>query len=79
VKLHLSSFVLGYAAGAATAVVAPRLRPLFLEIATGVYKLGDAAVLRVARAREDVEDLLAEARARARGLRQSRPAPVAQA
>jgi hypothetical protein len=66
VKLHLTSFVLGVAVGAGGAALAPRFRPLFLELATGAYRVLDAALLRVARGRENVADLLAEARARAR-------------
>jgi hypothetical protein len=65
-KLHVPSFLLGVTVGAGGAVVAPRLRAVALEIATTFYKLADAAVVRVARGREDLSDLLAEARARAR-------------
>jgi hypothetical protein len=64
---HLPSFVIGYVAGFATAGAAPRLRPLAVELATAAYKLADALAARAARGREDVQDLLAEARARARG------------
>jgi hypothetical protein len=66
-RFHLPSFLLGVAAGASGAAIAPRLRPLVLEIATDCYRVFDAAMLRVARTREDVSDLFAEARARARG------------
>ena len=65
-KLHVPSFMAGVAVGASGAVVAPRLRPVALEIATTFYRIGDAALVRLSRAREDVSDLLAEARARAR-------------
>lgn len=65
-KLHVPSFVLGVGVGAGGAVIAPRLRAVALEIATTFYKLGDAVVVRVARGREDISDLLAEAKARAR-------------
>lgn len=65
-RFHLPSFMLGVAVGASGAAVAPRIRPLALEIATDCYRVFDAAMLRVARGREDVSDLLAEARARAR-------------
>ena len=66
---HLPSFLLGLAVGASGATVAPRMRPLVLELATGCYRVFDAAMVRVARGRENVSDLLAEARARARGMR----------
>jgi hypothetical protein len=66
-KLHVPSFLIGVSLGAGGAAIAPRMRAVALEIATTFYKLGDAAVVRVARAREDVADLLAEAKARARG------------
>jgi len=75
-KLHLSSFMLGFGVGASTAAVAPRLRPVALELATTFYKIADALMVRVARSREDVADLLAEAKARARS-RLRRPEPVA--
>jgi hypothetical protein len=65
-KLYLPSFLLGVSVGAAGAVIAPRLRPLALEIATAFYRIGDQAMVRVARGREDISDLLAEAKARAR-------------
>jgi hypothetical protein len=67
-KFHLPSFVLGLATGASGAALAPRLRPLALEIATGFYRILDAALLRVARGREDLADLFAEARSRARDM-----------
>ena len=65
-KFHVPSFVLGVAAGASGAAVANRLRPIALELATAVYRVWDAVLLRVARGREDLSDLLAEARALAR-------------
>jgi hypothetical protein len=65
-KLHVPSFVMGVAVGAAGTALAPRVRPLALELATIGYRVVDAALLRLARGREDVADLLAEARARAR-------------
>ncbi|MDB4953508.1 MAG: hypothetical protein JWO36_1077 [Myxococcales bacterium] len=65
-KLHLPSFLIGASMGATGAVIAPRLRPLALEIATVFYRIGDTAMVRIARAREDFTDLLAEAKARAR-------------
>lgn len=65
-KLHIPSFMIGVGVGASGAAVVPRLRPVFLEIATRVYKLGDIVMVRLARTREDLSDLLAEAKARAR-------------
>jgi hypothetical protein len=65
-KLHVPSFVLGLGVGAGGAAIAPRLRAVALEIATTFYRLGDAVVVKVARGREDLSDLLAEAKARAR-------------
>ena len=74
-RFHLPSFLLGVATGASGAALAPRLRPLVLEIATDCYRVIDAAMLRLARGREDIADLLAEARARARGKLRKNGAP----
>ncbi len=65
-KFHLPSFALGWVSGAGTALLAPRLRKLALELATSAYRAADGVAVRMARKREDLEDLLAEARARAR-------------
>ena len=65
-KLHLPSFLLGFSVGASGALIAPRLRPIALELAATCYRIGDAAMVRLARSREDLSDLLAEAKARAR-------------
>ncbi len=65
-RFHLPSYLLGVATGASGAALAPRLRPVVLEIATGCYRVYDEVMLRVARARENVSDVFAEARARAR-------------
>jgi hypothetical protein len=59
--------LIGVTMGASGAIVAPRLRPLALEVATACYRIGDHVMVRIARAREDLSDLLAEAKARARG------------
>jgi hypothetical protein len=76
-KLHVPSFLIGVAVGASGASIAPKLRVVALEIATTFYKLGDAVVVRIARGREDLTDLLAEAKARARGrISPMRQAPV---
>jgi hypothetical protein len=64
--------LLGVVTGASGAALAPRLRPVVLEIATGCYRVYDAAMLRVARARENTSDLFAEARALARDRAQRR-------
>ena len=72
-KFHLPSFLLGTVAGASGAVLAPRLRPIALELATGCYRVFDAAMVKLARGRESVSDLLAEARTRARGTLRSIP------
>ena len=72
-RFHLPSFLLGAATGASGAALAPRLRPLALELATGCYRVVDAALVKLARGRESVADLLAEARMRARGTLRSMP------
>jgi hypothetical protein len=63
---HVPSFLLGYAAGLGTGLVLPRLRPVALEVATALHKFGDDLAARVATVREDLEDVVAEARARLR-------------
>jgi len=65
-KLDVPSFLLGAALGAGAVALAPRLRPIALEIASSLVKLGDAITVRIARGREGLEDLWAEAKARAR-------------
>lgn len=65
-KLHLPSFLAGVVVGAGGATIAPRLRPVVLEIATTFYRISDAMMVSIARKREDLADLLAEAKARAR-------------
>ncbi len=67
-KFHFPSFLLGYGAGAATAFASKRVRPLLLEILAAGYRLADSVAARAVMKREDLEDLFAEARARARGL-----------
>jgi hypothetical protein len=64
-KFHFPSFVIGYAAGAATAALAPKIKPIVLELAAAGYRIADAIAVVAARKREDLADLLAEARARA--------------
>jgi hypothetical protein len=63
---HFGSFAIGYAAGLGTAAVAPRLRRLGVSLATVAFRVVDGFAVRAARKREDLEDILAEARARAR-------------
>jgi hypothetical protein len=46
--------------------MAPRLRPLALELLSAVFEAIDHLTVRIARSREAVEDFVAEARARAR-------------
>lgn len=65
-KFHFPSFALGVVTGASAATLAPRVKPLVLDLATAWYRLADAALLRVARGRETFSDVLAEAKARAR-------------
>jgi hypothetical protein len=66
---HWPSFVMGYGAGVASAAASKRLRPLAVELVTHLYRLADGVVARLVATREDLEDLFAEARARARNLR----------
>lgn len=66
-KFHWQSFLLGYGAGAGTVLLGKQLRPLLLEVATAGYRFVDAILARSTMKKEDLEDLFAEARARARG------------
>ncbi|AKU92042.1 hypothetical protein [Vulgatibacter incomptus] len=66
-KFHLPSFLIGYGAGAGTVLLSKHLRPLLVELATAGYRFVDAIVARGAMKQEDLSDLMAEARARARG------------
>jgi hypothetical protein len=66
-RFHWPSFVLGYAAGLGSAALSKRLRPLLVELGAIAYRAVDAIAARAVMLREDVEDLLAEARARVRG------------
>lgn len=70
--IHWGSFFAGWVTGVATASLGKRLRPAIVELAGGAYQLSDSLAARLAMRREDAEDLLAEARARARNAR--RPA-----
>jgi len=64
-RFHLPSFLIGYGAGVASALLAPRLKPVAQALATAGYRFADAIAVAVARRREDLSDLMAEARARA--------------
>lgn len=70
-KFHTGSFLLGYAAGAGSVLLGRRLKPVLLEAATAIYQVVDAVLARAAMSREDLEDIFAEAKARARGRRAS--------
>lgn len=66
-RFHIPSFFIGFVAGATAKAMAPRLRPVALEIATVAFKIARSVTTHATRRREDLEDLVAEARARARG------------
>jgi predicted RNA-binding Zn ribbon-like protein len=70
VSFHLPSFLLGYGAGATSVLAARHLRPLLVELATLGYRFVDAVAARAAMRQEDLEDLFAEAKARAARSRQ---------
>jgi hypothetical protein len=61
-----SSFALGYVAGYGSALLAPRLRRMGVALATAGFRAADEVAMRLARKREDLQDILAEGRARAR-------------
>ncbi|MDJ0865711.1 MAG: hypothetical protein QNK03_06360 [Myxococcota bacterium] len=66
-RFDLGSFLLGCGVGAATVVVGRHLRPALVEAATAGYQIIDGIAARIAIVQEDFEDVLAEAKARARG------------
>jgi len=72
-KFHWPSFLLGCGAGAAGVLFAKQLRPVVVELATAAYQVYDAIAARTAMWREDVDDAVAEARARARRVRPLKP------
>ncbi|MCY1044560.1 hypothetical protein OV208_24805 [Corallococcus sp. bb12-1] len=78
-KFDLPSFLLGYGAGASTMLLGKHLRPLLVEVATAGYRFVDKVAARAAMKQEDLEDLMAEAKARARREERTRPAGQAQA
>jgi hypothetical protein len=63
---HLPSFLLGFVAGNVTGYFARELRPVAVDVATAGVQLWDAAWSRIVGFGEDVEDVVAEAKARAR-------------
>lgn len=63
---HFPSFALGFAAGASSVALRPHLRRIAVEMVTAGCRVADAIGVRLARSREDLDDLVAEARARAR-------------
>ena len=65
-RFHFTSFAIGVGVGVAAVVLGRHLRPAFVEMASAAYGLADAAAARVAVVQEDLEDALAEAKARAR-------------
>jgi hypothetical protein len=78
-EFSLVSFLAGCAVGAGAVLLAPRLKPVLVEMLTGAFKLWDAALAQVHVRREDLEDVIAEARARARGEVTPEPRPEATA
>jgi hypothetical protein len=75
-KFHWPSFFIGYGAGAASVLFAKQLRPILLEVATAAYRLSDAVAARAAMWWEDIDDVLAEGKARVRSPRPSKPVRV---
>lgn len=73
-RFSLSSFVLGWMAGVATASMGRRLRPVLVELAAAGYRMGEGVASRFHVAREDAEDLLAEGRLRSRKPARTAPA-----
>lgn len=63
-RFHLPSFFVGFSAGVTAVLVGRELKPIAVEGAAGVYQLWDALWARAAMLREDIEDILTEARAR---------------
>lgn len=66
-NFHWPSFLLGYGAGVVSTVVAQRMRPVLTELASAGFELLEAVAAKMAMTREDLDDIVAEARARARG------------
>jgi len=70
-KFHWPSFLLGCGAGAASVLFARQMRPVLLELATAAYQLSDTIWARATMLQEDFEDVLAEAKTRARPPRKA--------
>jgi hypothetical protein len=73
-RFHFTSFALGVGVGVAAVVLGRHLKPVFIEVATAAFEVSDAVAARVAMVQEDFEDMVAEARERARqaaGMRAS--------
>jgi hypothetical protein len=66
-NFHWPSFLLGYGAGIVSTVVAQRMRPVLTELAAAGFEFLEAAAAKMAMTREDIDDIIAEARARAGG------------
>jgi hypothetical protein len=65
-KIHPGSVLFGSALTAGVMILGPQLRPILVDIATAGIRSLDRLASRLSITREDLEDLLAEARARAR-------------
>lgn len=78
-NFHWPSFLIGYGAGVATTLAAQRLRPVLTELAAAGFDLFEAAAARFAMSREDIDDILAEAKARTRPQAGPTPKPAASA
>ena len=76
-RFHLPSFALGFGAGAASVTVARGVRPLIVALATAIVRGIDSLAAHMASLQEDVDDLVAQSRARAhtRSRMPSRPPP----
>ncbi len=74
-KFHLPSFLMGCVVGAVAVPVMRKLRPALVELATAGYQLAEGGIAAIVSRREDLEDLLAEAKARV--WPEPRPLPAA--
>jgi hypothetical protein len=66
-RFHFTSFMIGVGVGASAVVVGRHMRPVAVELARAAYQVTDALGARMAMMQEDFDDMMAEARARARG------------
>ncbi|QRK12517.1 hypothetical protein JQX13_22315 [Archangium violaceum] len=67
-KFDLPSFLLGSGAAASAVLFGKRLRPVLLDLATLLYRATDSVLARTPMKQEHLEELLFNARARARQL-----------